>query len=105
MTISSVGRREEMTTLTVTEAKTHLLEIIRKSAKTMERFIVSKNGRPKVVIMSVDEYEGWLETLDILSDKNALKDIREAQKELAEGKGLAFDEVFDQPKKTAKKRQ
>ncbi|MFH1836696.1 MAG: type II toxin-antitoxin system Phd/YefM family antitoxin [Candidatus Omnitrophota bacterium] len=88
-----------MTTLTVTEAKAHLLEIIRKADKTTERFIVSKNGKPKVIIMGVDEYEGWLETLEIMSEKGALKDIQEAQKELAEGKGYTMNEVFPKNKK------
>ncbi|MFH1305488.1 MAG: type II toxin-antitoxin system Phd/YefM family antitoxin [Candidatus Omnitrophota bacterium] len=83
-----------MPNLTVTEAKAHFLEIIRKTDKTMQHFIICKKGKPTAVLMSVDEYAGWLETLEILSDKTALKDIREAQKELAEGKGLTFDEVF-----------
>jgi len=94
----------DMPHLTVTEAKTHLLEIIRKTDKTMQHFIISKNGKPAAVIMSVDEYAGWLETLEILSNKTSLSDIRAAQKELAAGKGLTFDEVFGHLKKQKKKR-
>ncbi|MFC1480435.1 type II toxin-antitoxin system Phd/YefM family antitoxin [Candidatus Omnitrophota bacterium] len=88
-----------MTSLTVTEAKAHLLEIIRKADRTMQHFVISKNGKPKAIIMSVDEYEGWLETLEIMSDREALKDIQEAKKELAEGKGYTFEEVFKRPKR------
>lgn len=90
-----------MTTLTVTEAKAHLLELIRKADRTMQHFVISKNGKPKAILMSMDEYEGWLETLEIVSDKEALKDIQEARKELAEGRSYTFKEVF---KRSPKKR-
>lgn len=91
-----------MTYLTVTEAKTHLLDIIRKADSSMKHFIITKNGKPKAIIMSVDEYEGWLETLEIMSDKKAMKDIRQAEKELAEGKSYTFEEVFKKSKKRKK---
>ncbi len=91
-----------MTTLTVTEAKAHLLEIIRQADTTMESFVISKNGKPKAVIMSIDEYEGWLETLEIMSDKKALKEIQEARKELAGGKSYTFEEVFKEPSRKKK---
>jgi len=83
-----------MATLTVTEAKAHLLELIRKADRTMQHFIISKNGKPKAILMSIDEYESWLETIEVLSDKDALEDIREARKELSGGGGHTFKEVF-----------
>ena len=52
-----------MTTLTVTEAKAHFLELIRNSDKRLERFIITKQGKPAAVVMNADEFEGWLETL------------------------------------------
>ena len=91
-----------MTTLTVTEAKTHLLELVRKADKTMQRFVISKNGKPKAVLMSIDEYEGWLETLGIMSETDALKDINAAKKEIASGKYYTFDQVFKPSKKKKK---
>lgn len=91
-----------MTYLTVTEAKSHLLDIIRRADSSMKHFIITKNGKPKAIIMSVDEYEGWLETLEIMSDKRALKDIRAAEKELTKGKFYSFEEVFKKSKKRKK---
>lgn len=83
-----------MISLTVTETRTHLSEIIRRIDRTMEYFVISRNGKPRAIIMSVDEYAGWLETLEIMPDKKTLKDIQEAKKELAEGKGYTLEEVF-----------
>ena len=83
-----------MTTLTVTEAKAHFLELIRDSDKRLERFLITKNGKPTVVLMNADEFEGWLETLEIMSDKKALKGLRQAKKELEQGRYKTFDEIF-----------
>ena len=91
-----------MTHLTVTETKVHLLDIIRKTDKTMQRFIISRNGKPRAIIMSIDEYESWIETLEVLSDGKTMGDIEKAQKELDEGKYCTVEEVFK--KKTKKKK-
>lgn len=88
-----------MTTLTVTEAKAHFLELIRDSDRRLERFVITKQGKPKAVLMNADEFEGWLETLEIVSDKKALKEIRKAKKELEEGKTKSFKEVVGRPQK------
>ena len=82
-----------MTTLTVTEAKAHFLELIRDSDKRLERFIITKRGKPAAVVMNADEFEGWLETLEIMSDKKALGEIRKAKRELSLGKTKSFKEV------------
>ncbi|MDD5103293.1 MAG: type II toxin-antitoxin system prevent-host-death family antitoxin, partial [Candidatus Peribacteraceae bacterium] len=42
---------------------------------------ISHEGHPKVIIMSVDEFEGWQETLEVMSDRSLMKDIHEAMQE------------------------
>ena len=68
----------------------------------MSRYVISTRGKPKAVLMCVDDYEGWLETLEILSCKDALKDIKEARRELAEGKHYTHEEVFGKKVKNTK---
>lgn len=89
-----------MTTLTVTEAKSHFLELIRNADKRLERFLITKQGKPSAVLMNADEFEGWLETLEIMSDKKALKEIRQARKELEQGKAKSFKVVVGRPQKS-----
>ena len=43
--------------------------------------------------MSDDEHESLMETLDILSQPGALKEIRKAEKELKEGKYVTLEEL------------
>lgn len=88
-----------MTTMTVTEAKSHFLEMVRDSDKRLERYLITKQGKPAAIVMSADEFEGWLETLEIMSDKKALREIRQARKEIEKGKSYSFEEVVGRPQK------
>ena len=82
-----------MTSLTVSEAKTHLPELIREVDRRYEAFIITKNGVPKAVLMSCDELEGLLETIDIVKDERLVKSLRRAQKEAREGKVVSFGKI------------
>lgn len=84
-----------MKNIKATDAKKHLLEILRDSDESFERYCITRNGEPKAVLMSIDDYEGWLETLEIMSSKEAIKEIRKARKELDAGKGVAFEKILE----------
>jgi prevent-host-death family protein len=74
-----------MTTTSLADAKNRLSEIIQSAQETHERFVITKNGRPAVVLISVDDLESLEETLDILSDPQLRAEIREAEAEAARG--------------------
>ena len=78
----------------VTKAKTKLLDIIRKIESSDDTVAITKNGVPEAVLLSMNKFEGLVETLEILSDEKAMKSIRKSIKEAREGKWLDFDEVF-----------
>ena len=82
-----------MTSLTVSEAKSHLPELIRKADRRYEAFVITKNGLPKAVLMSYDELEGLLETLDITRDRKLVKSLRRSIKEVNAGKVVAFSKI------------
>ncbi|MFH1830006.1 MAG: type II toxin-antitoxin system Phd/YefM family antitoxin [Pseudomonadota bacterium] len=84
-----------MKSIKATDAKKHLLELIRDTDESFERYMITRNGEPKAVLMSVDDYEGWLETLQIMSDKDALNEIKKARKELDAGKGVSFEKILE----------
>jgi len=74
-----------MTTTSLADAKNRLSEIIQSAQETHERFVITKNGRPAVVLISVDDLESLEETLDILSDPQLMVEVRESQAEAARG--------------------
>ena len=84
-----------MKSITATDAKKRLLELIRESDESFERYMITRNGEPKAVLMSVDDYEGWIETLEIMSSKEALAEIKKARRELDAGKGVPFEKVLE----------
>jgi prevent-host-death family protein len=84
-----------MKSLTASEAKKRLLELIRDSDETFERYLITRNGEPKAVLMSVDDYEGWIETLELMNSKEAITEIRKARRELDAGKGIPFEKILE----------
>jgi len=78
----------------VTKAKSKLLDIIRKIESSDDTVAITKNGVPEAVLLSMNKFEGLVETLEILSDEKAMKSIRKSIREAREGKWLDFVEVF-----------
>jgi len=54
--------------ISVRELRKNLANVIKDVKAHYERYVVSKHGEPEAVLMSMDDYEGWLETLEIMSD-------------------------------------
>ena len=51
----------------------------------MDRFIITKRGKPVAIMMAVDDYESIMETIDILSNKGLVKKIRQAEADVRKG--------------------
>lgn len=84
-----------MITLTATEAKRRFLELLRTAEQRGEEVIITRHGEPKAVILSHDEYERLLETLEILSDRELLKKIRRGIAEASTGQTVSLDEAIE----------
>ncbi len=82
-----------MTTYTLTEARKHFPEIIDKSHRLFEEFVVSKKGIPTAVIVDYELFEGMKETLNIMLDKNLARRLRKARKEMKGGAGESWADV------------
>ena len=78
----------------VTKAKTILLEMVRKIKDSDDAIAITKNGIPEAVLISMDRFDGLLETLEILSDERAMKSIRKSIQEADKGMWLDHNEVF-----------
>jgi len=77
-------------TVKFTEAKAHLSELVDRTSREHERFVVTRNGVPAAVIMSPEDLESLEETVEILQDPELLESIRASRREAAEGKHLRF---------------
>jgi antitoxin YefM len=82
-----------METIPITEAKARIAELADRVARQHDHFTITRNGRADVMLISVAEYESLQETLDLLSDDDALADLRQSREGFAAGATFAVDEV------------
>jgi antitoxin YefM len=66
----------------VTKAKTKLLDMIRNFDDKEDTIAITKNGVPKAIIMSMDQYEAMCETMEIMADKDTMKQMWTSVKEM-----------------------
>lgn len=59
----------------------------------LDRYIVTRRGHPVMLLISPEDYEGLLETIEVLSDKSAAKRIRKSWREARAGKTIALDSL------------
>jgi prevent-host-death family protein len=82
-----------MTTIPLAEARAQLSQLIDEVVRTHERVEITRNGRRAAVLLSADDYDSLLETLDVLGDTELMAAIREGEEELARGEVSTSDEV------------
>jgi len=85
-------------TLPVSAVKTHLPSIVAGVEEREEEVVVTRNGRPAAVLVNYQEYARLKATLDVLSDPEMMRQIRESRRYFrSRGKGMTFEDVFDEP--------
>lgn len=72
-------------TLPLSEVKARLSEVVDEVVTTQERITVTRNGRPVAVVISTDDLEAIEETLAILSDPAAMREIQQGRAAIASG--------------------
>jgi len=81
-------------TIPLKEARRHISSIVDKVGRLRERYVVTKNGTPRAVVMSAEEFESWVETLEFMSNPKAVKALEQGLKEAKAGKFRSFKGVF-----------
>lgn len=82
-----------MTTLSVADARANFSKLVEAASTTHERFEVTRNGDRAVVLMSADDYDALLDTLDILSDVDEVQAIQEGIRAIERGETYSADDV------------
>jgi antitoxin YefM len=73
------------TTESLRTVREHFSEYIDRVEQHHDRVIVTRNGRPAAVIVSLDDLAELEETIDVLRDGDALSDIRDGDAAYAAG--------------------
>jgi len=88
-----------LNTIKLKELRPELPEVIKSIDTKLDRFVVTKHGRPVAVMLSVDDYEGLLETLEILSDRAAVRRIKKGKEEISTGKTVSLERLKERIEK------
>ena len=89
-----------MKTLSLSEVKARLSELVNEVESRDERVVITRKGRPAAVLVSQDDLESWQETLEIASDPAFMADIRRGVREIERGQTVGYEKVFgDKPRR------
>lgn len=80
-------------TISLTELRPRLSELIDRAGDVFDRFVITRRGKAEAVLLSADDYEGLLETLDILSDQDLVRRLVQAEEEIARGETFRLEDV------------
>ena len=81
------------TVIALTDLRADLPGIVKKITRGFNRLIVTVFGKPKVVIMNLEELESLEETMDILSEPGALREIKAASRQARQRKGVRLEDL------------
>ncbi|MEZ5310406.1 MAG: type II toxin-antitoxin system Phd/YefM family antitoxin [Microthrixaceae bacterium] len=74
-----------MATESLRNVKDRLSEFVDRVGREHDRVVITRNGRPAAVLISPDDLESLEETLALLSDHEAIRDLIEAEEAVAAG--------------------
>lgn len=82
-----------MRSLTVTEVKARLNELVDDAESTHEQIVITKHGRPAAVIIAAEDLESLQETVYWLSRPGIRESIAEAEADIAADRTIGSDEL------------
>src|SRR2546428_13295854 len=80
--------------VSVTEAKSRLLSLVRDLKAKHEIVAITRDGVPLAVLLSMEQFEGMIETIEVLSDQKAMRSLRRSLKQVEEGRWVTHERAF-----------
>jgi prevent-host-death family protein len=77
------------------EVKAHLSELVSRVSSQHERLTVTVHGRPSAVLLAVEDLESLEETIAVLSDADAVRQLMQAEGEIAAGEGETEEQLAE----------
>lgn len=68
------------------DVKNRLSEVVDRLEREHGRVVITKHGRPSVVMLTLEDLESLEETLEILSQPELLAQVREADADVVSGR-------------------
>lgn len=79
--------------ISATKARNNFFELLEEVKKGPYPINITVKGVPQAVIMSKEDFDAWMATIETLSDPELMKAIKEADKNFAKGEYKTWEEV------------
>ncbi len=86
-----------MTTLTATTARREFFDLVKGAAEGHKTFRI-QHRRGAAILLSEDDYEGLLESLELLSLPGFRQRLRASIKQMKAGDTISMDDLFEEEK-------
>lgn len=71
--------------ISISDVRATLPDLVQKVNESLERIVITVNGKPKVVMVSMEELESLEETAEVLAIPHVKKDIAKSRKQIKKG--------------------
>lgn len=89
-------------TIPVSEAKQRFTELVKGVEEYFNRYLITKNGKEAAIVMSAEEYDNLLETLDVLANREEVKAINEASRQIKNKETISLNDYLSKRNRNRK---
>lgn len=79
--------------ISITEARSSIFDIAENVQKLGNHYLFTEGGKPKMVVMSADEYDNLMEDLALAADPKFQARIKESEDAIARGDFVTLEEL------------
>lgn len=80
-------------TLTASEARANMYEMLEQSSKNLRRFTITHKGKPQAIVMSIEDLESIEETVDITLNKALMSQLKNAEQDRKDKRTTSLKEA------------
>src|SRR5580693_9791597 len=82
-----------MTTIPLAEARQNFSALVDEATATHQRVLVTRNGVPAIWMIADEDFESIMETLDVLADAAAMRDVAQSRVDAVAGRYVTAAEM------------
>jgi antitoxin YefM len=85
--------RDMARTVPFTEARASLSELLDWVQAQQDHVVITRNGKQVALLMSMDEWESWEETFEVLQDEELMAMLKRSEEDVKAGRLVDWDEI------------
>lgn len=79
--------------MSISDVRSHLPDLVSKVSDNLSRVTITVNGKPKAILVSLDELESLEETAEVLAIPHIKKDVKKSREQIKKGEFIALSDI------------